>query len=251
MATAAGLDAKIDMGRVVSRGFQVIGRRALPFIGLAILLSVLPTFLMYRFLLGGIEPGSGMFLSPLYWLSWLIPVITAYLLQATLVRSSILDLSGRGPDIGGSLAVAVRLLLPMIGIAILTTIVVSIGLVMLVVPGIIAYIMLIVAVPVLVEERNGVMESMERSRELTKGSRWRIFVLLLLFVILYFTVLAAATFSLALIGVENALTAVALLQSVTGGIVALVVGAMLASLYVELRTVREGATPDGLADIFA
>ncbi|HEX8257701.1 MAG TPA: hypothetical protein VF589_08700 [Allosphingosinicella sp.] len=245
------MDAKIDMGRVVSRGFQVIGRHALPFIGLALLLGVLPTFLTYRFLIGNLEIGAAMFLSPFYWLSTLISLICTYLLQATLVRSSILELSGRGPDVGGSLAMAVKLLLPMIGIAILTTMIVGIGMMLLVVPGIIAYIMLIVAVPVLVEERNGVIGSMQRSRALTKGSRWRILVLLLLFGIIYFAVSMLATFALGAIGIGSALDAMAVVQSLTGGIVALIVGAMLASLYVELRTVKEGATPDGLADIFA
>ena len=244
MATAAGSDAKIDIGRVVSRGFEVLGRRALPFLLLTLLLGVLPTFLAYRAVTGdGAVFGYG--------IGWLVSMVCAYLLQATLVRSSILDLSGRDADIAGSLKVAARLLLPMIGLAILTSIIVAIGFVLLIVPGIIAYIMLSVAVPVMVEERSGVFESMRRSRALTKGSRGRIFILVLLFLVAAIVVNMILPFLVGTLGIDDALTVVALMQAIGAGLLALVVGTMLASLYLELRIVKEGQTAEGLADIFA
>ena len=251
MATAAFSEENIDIGRVVQRGFQTIGRHAAPFLGLALLLGALPAFLLSMFLVG--DPaavGMATFLAPSYWLTLLVTMIAGYVLQATLVRASILDLSGRDPDIGGSVSVALKLLLPMIGVAILSSILIGIGALLLVVPGVIVYLMLIVTVPALVEERRGVIESMQRSRALTKGSRGRIFLLMLLFIVAYFIVNMVMGFVFGIAGL-GALTVAALVQAVSGGLVALLMAAMLASLYVELRTVKEGATTEGLAEIFA
>lgn len=250
MATAAVTDTKIDIGQVVQRGFATIGRHAAPYLGLALLLGGLPTFLMYAFLLKGVEAGgSATFLVPSYAVSSIVSMILGYLLQAAIVRSSILDLSGRDPEIGASLVEALQLILPIVGVVILSGILVGIGFMLLIVPGIIVYIMLIVAVPALVEERQGVIASMKRSRALTAGSRGRIFLLLLLFLVVYFIVAAV-------IGIFIGVTATnpiiyALGQALLAALVSLIVAAMLASLYVELRTVKEGATTEGLAEIFA
>ncbi len=250
MATAYASEEKIDIGRVVQRGFQSIGGHALAVVGLALLLVSLPQFLVYSMFPR--EPAAitaGYFLSFSYWLPLIVSVISGFILQATLVRMAILDLSGRQPDVGKSLVAALKLLLPMIGLAILSTIIVGLGFLLLIVPGIIAYIMLIVTVPVLVEERAGVIGSMKRSAELTKGSRLRIFLLLILFFVAYLAITFVATFLLGF-GFSDALTVGIVVQSATAGATALLVAAMLASLYVELRTVREGATPEGLAAIF-
>ena len=54
----------------------------------------------------------------------------------------------------------------------------------LIVPGIILFVMWSLSVPVMVLEGKGVFDSMSRSADLTKGRRWRIFVIGALFFIL-------------------------------------------------------------------
>ena len=66
-------------------------------------------------------------------------------------------------------------LLPLLGLTIVVGILVSIGLVFFIIPGIILGLVWFVAVPVLIIEDKGVFDSMSRSGELTKGNRWRIF----------------------------------------------------------------------------
>jgi hypothetical protein len=249
VATASISEEKIDIGRVVQRGFTSMGRHIAPFFIVALLLGGLPTFLIYFFLLKNVETGDAtMFVSPVYWLGTLVSMILGYLLQATLVRSSILDLSGRDPEIGPSLVHALKMILPITGLVILSAIVVGIGFLLLIVPGVIAYLMLIVALPALVEERRGVIDSMQRSRTLTAGSRARIFLLLLLFGVAYFIIATVIGVPFAAVG--TSVIAIALGQAVVAALVALMGAAMLASLYVELRTVKEGATTEGLAAIF-
>lgn len=154
MATAGSADQKIDIGRTLQRGLETIGNHLPGYIGLALLLAGLPAFLTYYYLMGGTaEADAEILLSPLYWGSILITWLSGTLLQASVVRSAILDLSGRPADIAGSLAQSFRLLLPLVGLTILLSIVTTVGFILLIVPGVILYVMLIVSVPVLVEER--------------------------------------------------------------------------------------------------
>ena len=252
MASYAGEEPRIDIGRVVQGGFQAIGRRLPAYLLLAVLLGGLPAFLTQYSILSieGTEDAQTLwFMSGAGIAGALIAMIAGAVLQVAVVRCAILDLGGRGCDVAESLVEGLKLILPLIGITILTSIAVMIGLVLLIVPGVIVYLALSVSVPVLVEERRGVIGSMERSAELTKGSRWRIFALVLLYFVVY-GLLAAGVGAAVLAGGFDAPLGLALLEAVFGTLTALLVAAMLASLYVELRTVKEGATLDTLASVF-
>jgi uncharacterized membrane protein YccC len=74
--------------------------------------------------------------------------------------------------------VRVALLTIVIGIG------VGVGILLLVIPGIIFTMMWSLAVPVAVLEDRGIRDSISRSSELTQGSRWRIFVIWILFIVL-------------------------------------------------------------------
>jgi uncharacterized membrane protein len=248
MATA-GSDGRIDIGSVLSRGFEAIGRNFPAFLAFSVLLGGLPGF-AFSYLTGE-NPGA----SSLLVLTgggaavgaWLVQTLTTALLQAIIIRSSILTLSGRDGDVGGSAVSALGLMLPLVGLTILTNLVVLIGFVLLIVPGIIAYVALSVAVPVLVEERRTVTESMERSAALTKGTRWHIFLLLLILWIGYFMLAAGLGAAMIAAGGE---TLQPVIEAAAAAVLSLIMSAMTAALYVELRTVREGATTEGLSAIF-
>lgn len=257
MATAAGREQQIDVGKVVSRAFDVIKRNAGPYAGVALLLGGLPGLLVGFATVYGLDSANpfAMVLSPLYWASLLISWLCGSILQAALVRSSILDLSGRPADIGGSLTAALGLLLPLVGLTLLTSVILIFGLILLIIPGIIFYVMFSVAVPVLVEERAGIIGSLERSAALTSGSRWQVFGVFIIFALfngavgMVLGVIGGAAGAGAGGGTSN-LIGQLFVSSVSGIAVALVLAALLASLYVELRTVKEGATTESLAAIF-
>lgn len=71
-------------------------------------------------------------------------------------------------------------LLPLLGLTIVVTILVVVGLVLLVIPGIYLYVLLSLATPALILERGRVGGAMSRSRLLVTGSWWRVFGVLLL-----------------------------------------------------------------------
>jgi hypothetical protein len=247
-------DEKIDVGRTIGRGLQTIGAQLPAYLGLSILLAGIPTFAT------SYSPaGDGNILDPLLAFETLslgavlLSFVTTTLLQATIVRSAILTSSGRPADVPGSLVGALAICLPLIGLSILTSIIIGIGFVLLIVPGCIALCALSVAVPAMVEERLGIIGSMERSAALTKGSRGRIFLMLILLMLAYF-LFAAVVAAVGVIAGEGAGTGNAAIaagfEAISASLSSLVVSAMVASLYVELRTVKEGATAEGLASIF-
>jgi hypothetical protein len=65
---------------------------------------------------------------------------------------------------------------------------IGIGILFLIVPGIILALMWSLTIPVAVLEDKGLRDATSRSSELTKGSRWRIFVIYCLFLILTYIV---------------------------------------------------------------
>jgi hypothetical protein len=247
----AGDDRKIEIGRVVQQGFDALSRQTVPYLLLALLLSGVPNgvmnWLLLRSAAGGDTTSAS---SPLFVLGWLVATLSGYLLQAVIVRSAILQLGGNPPDLAGSVGRAFRLILPMIGLAICSAFLMGVGFLLLVVPGIIVYIALIVSVPALIEE-GGVFHSMRRSRELTRGSRGRIFLLLILFLIAYLLAWGVTAAIGAALGVSDDALVQSALQALSVTVITVLGSAMSAALYFELRTVKEGATVQGLAEVFA
>ena len=244
--SAAG--QKIEIGRVVERGFAALGRQIGSYLAFALLLSGLPSALLAWLALS--QSGTFSMSMPGYWALTAFTTIAGLILQATITRSALRGFQGLSPRIGSSFVDAFGFLLPMIGILIVTGILSGIGFILLVVPGVIVFIMLIVSIPVLVGEECGMLQAIKRSRRLTKGSRGRIFLLLILFAIVYLVAAGAiSALSTTLIG-DSAIGA-ALGQGVIATGSSLLSCTMLAALYFELRTAKEGAAVEGLAEVFA
>ncbi|GAA1245832.1 hypothetical protein GCM10009676_34750 [Prauserella halophila] len=65
-------------------------------------------------------------------------------------------------------------LLPLFGLTVVVTVITTVGLMLLVLPGIAAYVFLSLAVPALMQERGTVAEGLKRSVNLVGGSWWRV-----------------------------------------------------------------------------
>jgi preprotein translocase subunit SecY len=123
---------------------------------------------------------------------------------------------------------------------------VGFGMMLLILPGIILYLMWVVATPVMMAEDRGIIDSLKRSAELTSGSKRMIFVLLLIFFVL------TIVFGLfvAMVGSISAIF-LAIITLVSNTITGALQGAGVASIYVDLRTAKEGTDTSALAEIFA
>jgi hypothetical protein len=260
-SSARSLSDKFEIGHVFSETFAVIGRNLPLFLGLSFVIGGVPQILFQSFVFSSFQssaPGmvstatsmTSMFsYTPLYWLAL---VLLNALLQAGLSRATIRDLNGERPEAGDIVSTAVSVLLPVMAINLLVTIGASLGMILLIVPGIILWLGWAIAIPVEVQEREGVFESMRRSRYLTRGSRWSLFgfFLILIIAVMFIQILLSmVTGFLSLAG--GHLIGIAISTGVTSTLSTLVLSVAIPVCYVELRQVKEGTGVDELAQVFA
>jgi len=258
---------RFDMSRVVKRMFGAIGRNWVVFFGLAVLLTGIPQALFQFFMfqagvktVGGSVPLSGA--SPGVILTaipaGLLMAAASAVLQAALVHGTVADLNGRKASFGDCLSTGLKFLLPAIGLAILEAIALVFGFVLFIVPCVMMALAWSVAMPALVVERTGVFGAFGRSAELTRRHRWSILGLACLYFLV--SLIVGAVIGGVIGGVIGAAPGVSspdrlvLLQIVVSLLLQpvqiLLVTAGIASVYYELRSIKEGIGPEALASVF-
>jgi hypothetical protein len=116
----------------------------------------------------------------------IVEFIAAFLLQAALVKA-VQDVRDGRADLafGQTVSAATPYIGPVAGASILAGIAITIGLILLIVPGLFLITIWAVIVPVIVIERSGALASFGRSQQLVRGHAWHVFgTLVLVFVIL-------------------------------------------------------------------
>jgi hypothetical protein len=181
----------LTLGELLDRCFFLYRKNFLLFTGI----MAVPHLVLLAFQLAGValqtwRTSAGIAVSVLWTLATLVLTlgVSAASQGATVIAVSHLHL-GRPASIMESFgAIKGRILylaLIMIGVGIG----VGVGFILLIVPGIILGLMWALTVPVAVLEDTGLRDSVNRSAELTKGSRGRVFVVYLLFIVLMYAVI--------------------------------------------------------------
>lgn len=255
-----------DLGRVFSNTFQAIGRNFGVFAILAFLFGVLPQAAFGAFTVNtmgsmgdGSDPSQIMKQLPLFYAGIAVSVLFTCILQGAIVHGAVDSFNGKKASLAASLSTGLRNFLPLLGIAILSSLGIMLGLILLIVPGIILALMWTVASPVKVVEKVGVIESFSRSIKLTDGSRlWILLVVVIYAVASWIVGAIASAVGLALslgLGGEVGSIAVAwplqvVISPLIAGLGAMVSTTGLAAIYFELRQIKEGVGPDSLASVF-
>jgi hypothetical protein len=261
---AIGSDNRFEIGRVFERAFGVMGANGGVFAGLALLLGALPTAVIeiIQFsLMGGPAALTGQTtptINPSLWLfsvvGGLISMGFTYTLQGAVTRGAVVSLNGGKASFSDCLQTGVQVFLPAIAIAILSGLGITLGLILLIVPGIILMLAWCVAIPVRVMERRGVTAALARSAELTRGHRGSLFLFFIVFAVVYFVLamLIGAVFGAVALamGPENIMLGSLLTQPILTAVVSIVSSSFVASIYYELRTIKEGVGSDTLAAVF-
>lgn len=174
-------------------------------------------------------------------LTWFIAIAIQQLLLGALTRGGAGAVVGRPVDVNASYRYAFSRLGGLIGLALLIAIVVGVGFLLLIIPGIIFAVFLAMAVPAFIIERKGVTESMSRSWQLVSNHWWHTLVVIFVASLLAGIVNGILT----ALGGDNFVlywifSTIGLL--ITAPFVALVA----IVLYVDLRSRHEGLTAEGL-----
>ena len=130
----------------------------------------------------------------------LVSIVAAFVLQATLVKA-VQDVRDGHTDLSISQTVneALPYLASVAGASILAGIAITIGLLLLIVPGLFLITIWAVIVPVIIIERSGALASFERSRQLVRGHGWHVFgTLVLVYIIMLVVNIALGLIFLAL-----------------------------------------------------
>lgn len=187
---------------------------------------------------------------------WIVTVLLTLVSQGAMLHATIEFLSGRSPSAGASLRVALGRLLPILGASFLVGLVVLLGTLACIVPGIILAIMYYVAIPAVVAEGIGGAQSLSRSAELTQGNRWYIFATLLVIGVImiafgFATGLVQAPFNLMAKQAPVIAIIPAVIQYGQQVLTTIVSSVLVGVIYVRLRGLREGVDVQSLANVFA
>ncbi|MBI1682706.1 glycerophosphoryl diester phosphodiesterase membrane domain-containing protein [Caulobacter hibisci] len=260
MADQDSAGGRFDFGRVIQNTFKVIVDNIGLFGGGALLLVTAPSLVGT---LSGLIASGGTVAPAGIVIGAIISGLGSFALQGVVVRAAVGTLNGAPVAPREAASSGLRFLLPLIGLAIIATLGIWLGMLLLVVPGIILSVMWTVAAPTLVVEKKGVFASLGRSRDLTRGSRWPIFGLFVVYfiasIILSLIIQAIGTPLGAVAGnvfaLQNAelsvgLVVFVLISALVNGVQGVVIAAGVSATYYELRTNKEGAAPDQTAAVF-
>ena len=261
MASAAPAyeERGMSIGRVFQRAFATIAHNPSVVLGLVVLLGVLPSVLFsYLANLTGTFDWTGAH-GPVNWavvtLSWVISIVIAAVLQGALIRATVEENEGRHSGFAECVAAGFRVCLPLFVVDLIFLIAMTIGFVLLIVPGILVMVVWSLAAPAVAVERGGIMRSFGRSAELTKGHRWKIFGLFLILAAIYavefvvFAEVGMVTMTPPPSGQMGPLNIIA--NVITSLVFNLLWGTIQPALYVELRQSGEGGSPQDLEQVFA
>jgi hypothetical protein len=248
------------VGQVLSQTWRVLSRNFFTFIIVTAIAS-LPPILVQQPLRAPppADPAQNLTLAlqnmGLALLAVLLAMVFNALAQGVVVYGAFEIMRGRPINLAESAKVGLRRFFPILALAIVVSFLVGLASLLLLFPGLMLYTMWFVATPVCVVERAGVFRSMGRSRELTKGHRWKVFGL-------YLVVLIPAMIIGGIVGgivaTGGAATLSSALASTVGKIANLIWSAVWTAFfaivvvvtYHDLRVSKEGVDTDQIAAVF-
>jgi hypothetical protein len=179
-------------------------------------------------------------------LAEIVELFAVFLLQATLVKAVQDVRDGRADmSIGETVSAATPYIWSVAAASILAGIAITIGLILIIVPGLWLITIWAVIIPVIVIERSGALNSFGRSRQLVRGHGWHVFGTLVLVFIVYIVVsiILGIIFSALPLVWRNGLSTV-----VSGTLISPYIALVVTLIYYRLSSVGSnwpGAAADG------
>jgi len=234
-----GRGAEFRVGNVLSRAWQILGANFVVFFCIALVVAS-PTLIYLS-----VDPRAPRYMA-LFFAGTFIEFVVNTIGTAVILLAAFQRLLGEPVRIGEAVQRVLARFLPLIGLGILVALGLTLGYVLLIVPGIILQVMWSVAVPVCIVEALGPLASMSRSSELTRGYRWPIFGIVLLLGIVSFAVILLLGVLLDPAGL--ALSAIA--NVMWTALWTAYWNCALIMIYHDLRVAKEGLDTRQIASIF-
>jgi hypothetical protein len=254
--------SRLDIGKVLTDGLGVLAHNFGPLFLLALLLQGVPSAVgAWGQVIGQGNPLGGMFAA----VGGLASLVTVPILNGALIYGVMRGLEGGPASLDECFKAGSKRWLPMLGLMIGSGILIGIGFILLIVPGVLLALRWCVAAPVLVLEGRGIPESMGRSADLTRDRRWSIFLLFLIYFGIQFVLQAVLSavglgyqvagmglgLGLPFGGIGHRPAIIILLTPIISVCASLILNAIATTLYRELRGDKEGGAPEVLGEVFA
>lgn len=261
MATATQFlsPSNMSIGGIFALALSAIRNNPVVMLSLGLLFGAVPTLLI-TYVSSMMMDAQGNELSVQSWvvfaLTMILTTCVSTLPQAFLTRPVIAQSDGRRAGFRESVWSGLQVMLPILVIGFVYAVGVISGLVLIIIPGFLLMAAWSIVAPVYVQERGGILRSFRRSQELTRGVRWKIIGLLLVFYAIYLSKEGAIQFlsgewdSTVLTAAYSNPTFV-VLSGLSETLLTTFWCAVLAALYVELRECKDGPGTDRLQKIFA
>ncbi len=185
-----------------------------------------------------------------FWLAYSVTMLLVLVEAGAITHGVIHHLAGKRVSLGAMLSAGLRRALPLLLVGLLSYVIVLLGMILLLVPGVIFACALAAALPAVVVERPGIFGAIKRSFALTKGKRLAIFAIFLVLFVVIIAITAVGSFLLPQL--------TASFSPMLGLLLGLVVNAVFGTLfwvapgvvYHDLRVAKEGVATAQLAAVF-
>jgi hypothetical protein len=261
MTQDAGSAPLFTIGRVLETSFAVLARNIVPFGVLALGLGLLDVLAQYatgvvasrairtvvsdhgtQVFWGTYAPSSLLGIA-----TFLASIVIGNLVTAAVIYGVFQDLRGQRAGIGDCLSHGLAAILPVVIASVLFGLLVGVGFIFVIIPGVLVWLAFWLYVPAIVVEKRGIIESLKRSGFLTKRRRWAAFGLWLVVVIASMVVsMLLTTLSVSAIGATGTTVVMYVWQAVATAFMAV----MTAVSYYYLRVDKEGVAIDEIAAVF-
>ena len=235
------MEKKLDVGAVLGETFQVYAKNFPVFVGIGLLVMA-PAIALQAVLQA--SPAA----SALAIVGTIVTVVLGYVAQGAMTYGVFQHTRGKPVEFGNCVSVGISRFAPLFVVGLCLGIMVTLGMLACLVPGIVLVVLFFVAIPATVIEKTGLPESFQRSLKLTEGNRWQVFAVFLVIAITSLVVSFLPTFAAGLLGST-------VLQFVAYGVGTVLTAGIQAAaptlVYLHLRRIKETLDLEEVAGVFA
>jgi hypothetical protein len=229
------------IGDAMNKAIQTLSRNVLPF-SIVTGIAALPSVLIFERNAALDTAAAAVW----FLVGMLLAVVLSGLSQAVVLTAAFEDMRGRPVDMLASFLVGWRRFPAVIGVTLLAGFFTGLAFLALIFPGYMVMTMLFVATPVCVVERLGPIASLGRSAVLTKGTRWRVFGMMIVVGIIG----AIGTGMVEALAYGVGPTIAPVVKVIWQGLLGAYSAILVVVTYHDLRVAKEGVDTDQIAAVF-
>jgi len=261
VSVAAPPPGALSIGSVFGKSFSVLFGNFVKFFVVTAILWV-PSILFSIFFLGASTATSGGTVElgakgPAAFGFAAVMVVAATVMYGAVIHMTCLTLADRPAGVGAAIGKGFARFFPLFIAYILLSILVTIGLIFLIAPGLWILAIYALVLPAIVAENKGPFAGMGRSAALTKGYRWKVLGASILLFVLIIAVSFVTQFIIgivAAVGGAGDISATLIVTVTVTSLIQIVIYLYMlifyTTLYHQIRTAKEGTSADEIAAVF-